>query len=151
MTTIEAVLKTTLANDATLAAILTGGVMDASDMPFDGGGTDTVPRQTDGVTAKPFAIIRWKDSTSTGAIKRIQGELGTVEIYFYQDTGFDQIELAVARVKALLNLRELSASNRQLAYFEYGFTSGEVDGQALSEELGNIACKFSRYFVTQIR
>lgn len=147
MATIEAVLKQTLTNDATLAAILTGGVFDASVFPFDQGGVDKVPRDTDGIAAIPFAIIRWQASNRTGEITAIGGELGTVEIYLYQDTGYDQIELAVSRIKTLLNRQELSGSTRQLAYFEYGYTSGEMN----AEELGGIACKFSRYSVTQVR
>lgn len=150
MATIEAVLKSTLAGDATLAAILTGGVKNASDDGFDEGGSNAVPRDSDGVTVLPFAVIRWQASTRTGEVDAIRGETGMVEIYVYDDTGYVQIELALSRIIVLVDMKELSGDNRQLAYFKYIFLSGELPKEA-TKELGGIAGKFIRFSVTQVR
>lgn len=140
------VLRTTLENDAPLAAILTGGVFDASELPQDGGGMSSFGRTADGITLKPMLVIRFRASNQFSA-SLINAERGTLELYFYQDVGYDQIELALTRTKALINHVFLTAADRAIAHLEYAYTSGDL----MAEEMGDAPCRFMRFIVTDIR
>ena len=100
MATLAETLKSGLLADATLTALLPGGVVDAEDLPYDGGGVRSVPRLPDGVVAATFALIRWRSSNATGP-SAVQGELAFLEIYAYQDTGYAEVEAAMTRMKSL--------------------------------------------------
>lgn len=146
MAVFREVLKTTLTSDAALMLILTGGVQDASTQPQDGGGASSLPTESNGVTVKPFASIRFGSSRMAG-VQKINAQAGSVELYFYQDTGYDKIEQAITRALALLNDQYLSADDRALAHLSQPFISGDT----MAEELGNLPCRFLRFAVTDIR
>ena len=148
MATLAETLKSVLLADATLTALLPGGVVDAEDLPYDGGGVRSVPRLPDGVVAATFALIRWRSSNATGP-SAVQGELAFLEIYAYQDTGYAEVEAAMTRMKSLLNRREFVTDDRAVAYLEFVGVFGETDVKA--EEFGGLSFKFIRFSVTQIR
>lgn len=144
MATLRAAFKAALTGDATLMALLTGGVLDAQDLNFTGEGAYEAPRESDGVRLKPHAVIRWGERSPQGSAIKVRGKLETVEAYVYQDTGFDVIEGAIIRMESLLCDTYLQTDDRALAHITEGsFTSGELP----AEELGNAACKFVRFFV----
>ena len=146
MATLAEAIPTLLNADATLSALLTGGVHNAADFSFDGGGADEIPRQANGVLVDPFAIVRFKSSDPKGPYL-IGGELQSIEIYVYDDSGYVTIESAITRIKALLHNTEVSADDRALVFLIFGHTSGEMN----AEEFGNIPCQFIRFMSTQIR
>lgn len=146
MSDFRTALRTTLESDTVLMTLLTGGVWDASELPRDGGGESTFSRETDGVRLKPIAVIRFRASSVYSA-NLIGAERGTLELYFYQDIGYDVIEQAITRAKTLLNHVFITADDRALAQLEYDFTSGDVPGA----ELSDAACRFMRFAVYEIR
>ncbi|MBL8162457.1 MAG: hypothetical protein JNJ61_10765 [Anaerolineae bacterium] len=142
-------IRTTLAGDATLTALLPGGIFDADTLPQDGGGAASAPRTADGVRINPFGIVRWR-----GANRAQVEVLGrsdyteTVEVYLYQDIGQDVLEQATTRIQTLLHNQYLpSVTDRGLAHFIQTFVSGELP----AEEFGNAACRFIRFQVVSIR
>jgi len=135
----EAVV-TLLTSDATLSALLTGGVFNAEDFSFDGGGADEIPYAVDGITIKPFAIVRFQESTTIAPVK-VRAELQSVEIYVYANVAYVTIDSAISRIKTLLNFKDVVADDRDLAYLHDPFTSKEFD----APEIGGASCKFVRF------
>lgn len=146
MATLRETVKETLADDPTLAAILTGGVEDSEDRGQDGGGADHAPRGVDGVTILPHAVIRWRASNLLPP-QQIGAEEGTVEVYVYDDTGYATIESAISRIKALLNDEYLQVDDRDLAHLRQIYVSGELP----ADELGGATCMFSRFAFVHVR
>lgn len=143
MATLRNVFRTTLEADATLSALLTGGIFDASELDYTGQGAMQAPRESDGVQLKPHAVIRWTVSTPIGSSFKVGGEAETVEVYVYQDVDYDVIESAIIRMKVLLDDVYLTADNRALAHVNKVFTSGEIP----AEELGMASSRFVRFTI----
>lgn len=148
MTVLTEVVKNTLANDATLAALLTGGVFDAEDEQRAGGGAKSAPRLADGARVEPYAMLRWRAANRMAdAVNALMPERETLEIYNYQNKGYVTIHQAIAREMKLLNDQYLAAEDREIAHFLYLFTSGEVP----APEVGKAPCKFVRFQIVTIR
>jgi len=143
MPTLRATVKSTLEADATLMTLLTGGIRDSSVLDFTGEGASQAPREADGITLKPHAVIRWGGSNPTGASYKVGAEAESVEVYVFQDTSYDVIESAIIRIRQLLHDTYLNTSDRALAHVNKAHISGEMP----AEELGNAACKFIRFAV----
>lgn len=144
MPTLRETVKSTLEADATLMALLTGGVFDSQDFDFTGEGMRDAPKETDGVSMAPHAVVHFGERSPNGNARKVRGKLENLEIYVYQDTGFDVIEGAIIRMCSLLEDKYLSTSDRALAHItEDSFTSGEL----AAEELGYCPSKFVRFFV----
>ncbi len=146
MATLADAVKALLNADATLSDLLTGGVFNASDFTFDGGGADEIPRQANGVLVDPFAIIRFKSIDPKGPYL-IGGELQSIEIYIYDNVGYTTIEASISRIKTLLHNTYIDADDRSLVFLILGHISGEGN----AEEFGNIPFKFIRFMNTQVR
>lgn len=146
MATLREAVISLLTADVTLSALLTGGVLDASDFSFDGGGMDEAPHVTDSSRIKPFAVVRWQSSDQFGPLK-IKGEIQSFEVYAYQNAGYSTIEPALSRIKVLLDQVRVNADDRQLAYFVFNHESQELN----APEQGHIPCKFMRFMVTIVR
>jgi len=138
-------LKAHLTSDSTLTALLTGGVLDADALPMDGGGAGSLPLAVDGVSVRPFAVLRWRGTSA----KEIpwKTERRTLEVYIYQERGYDIIEQAKRRIKGLLIRQMVKADDAAICMFHWVQDSGEF----ASPELGNLACEMSRFFVDYIR
>lgn len=148
MATLRQALFELLTNDPTLQSILTGGVFHAENLPDDGGGAGSAPRDPGNVRIKPYAIIRWRASARTNAdVQKFRSGQGSVEIYNHQQHGYDIIEQAVAREIALLDDTYLTVSDRQLAHFIYMHESAEIP----TKELGLIPCRFARFQLIDFR
>lgn len=141
MATARAALKTYLNADATLAALLTGGVKDEDDFTFDEGGANEVPRETDGVRIKPFAYVRWRVSNVTEIIAA--SERQTVQLYLYQRSGKSTIESAVKRLKTLLHRHQLTADDKALLMFHYQMSN---TGLPPADELGGASMGLVQFY-----
>ena len=146
MATLREAIINLLSADSTLSALLTGGVFNAEDFSFDGGGSDEIPRQADGVLIDPFGIIRFGDSDKFGP-RDVKGRMQNIEIYVYDNVGYTTIDAAIDRLDALLDQVRITADDRQLAYLEYAHDSKELD----APELEGVACRFIRFMNTYIR
>lgn len=145
MATLREAVKTLLEGDSTLMSLLTGGVLDASDLSFDGGGIDELPHVDESSLIKPCAIIRFQDSDQFGPLQ-VGGEVEAVEIYVYENSGYSIIEPAIKQIKTLLHRQRVIADDRQLAYFVFSHRSRETN----APELAGIPCKFIRFMNTTI-
>ncbi len=147
MATLREAVKTLLEGDSTLMSLLTGGVLDASDLSFDGGGMDELPHEDESSLIKPCAIIRWQDADQFGSNLQIRGRVQAVEIYVYENSGYNTIDSALNRLSALLDQVRVNADDRQLAYFVYSHESREMN----APELAGIPFRFMRFMNTFVR
>lgn len=148
MAPLRATLTTRLTGDATLMALLPGGVLDPSVLPQDGGGAGSVPREADGVRIRPFAILRsGTDSSYQGEDRLLSAGSEFWEVYLYQDIGYSTIDAAVGRIKTLLHDTYVTADDRAIAHVLYTFTSADL----VADELGGCPMKLCRYQVIHIR
>lgn len=141
MATLRDTLRTTAEADATLMATLTGGLFDASELDYDGLSMASIPRESDGVTIKPFGVIRWRGGNrlETGS-NDFYADSETVEIYLYAPVGYSSIESAMRRIRQVFDNRYLSADNRDMAHIRVMFNSGELP----QDKLQMVACRFVR-------
>ena len=145
MAGLRQVFRTTLENDASLGALLTGGIFDAEELDYTGESASSAPREADGVTLKPHAVIRWGSGSPSGNAYKVAGELETVEVYVYQDTGYDVIERAILRMRTVLGDQYLAADDRALAHVSKQPFKGP---QTVDDALEMAACQFVRFLVT---
>lgn len=146
MATLAEAVTTLLNGDATLSALLTGGVFNAESFSFDGGGADEAPYESNGILIQPFAVVRFREADVVNPVK-VGAEMQSVEVYIYDNVGYDTIESALSQIKSLLNFIDVVADDRSLAYFQCTHISSEID----APELGNVPCKFIRFTNLQIR
>ena len=140
MASLRDALTAFLNADATLTALLTGGVLDASDLPQGDMGIKDVPHS--GAKILPFAVIRWRGTTGTEIVGRT--ERRSLEIYFYQHRGYDVIEPAKRRVKKILSRTKIPADDAKLCMFHWA----KIDlGDFSARELGGASADMSRYYV----
>jgi len=91
-------IKDLLEADTALMAILTGGVHDAVEIS-----RQLTPGAFDANNEiKPCALV--KTGTETAVHNKISAMQTSLTIYFYQRTGYTVIDVALARVLAILNL-----------------------------------------------
>lgn len=113
----EADIYAILSADATLLATLTGGVYKRESTGIEGITKQTTPAafDTDGYP-KPCALIAERATVPDGVVKdlmaRVVSTRVTVEVYLYSDSsaGYGPLDTAFARIYALLQGRQLTAS-----------------------------------------
>lgn len=138
--TFQSDLRTLLTGDATLSTILTGGWWDSENLPREGMTLSSAPKQTDGITLKPFGVIRRRAMNDEG-IRDLNAERGVVEFYLYAHKGYATIEQAITRLKAVLNEKQFVSSDASLVFLKFSYISGEL----VAEELKNTPFKFCRF------
>jgi hypothetical protein len=113
----EADIYTILNADATLLATLTGGVWKRELLGVEGISRQTAAAAFDSNGyLRPCALIAERATVPDGAVKdlmqRVISTRTVVEIYLYQDVsgGYTALDTAAARVYALLQGRQLTAS-----------------------------------------
>lgn len=146
MTALRQVLRETLEGDATLMALLTGGVFDAAELPDDGltpGMTGSPWNASTGVLA-PCAVIRWRNRAPYGPHWDLGSERLFVEVYLYGMR--TTIESAADRVNVLLNAQLLSADSRNVRIKKAG---GMQEVPTL--ELGNVNGLMLRFQAVRIQ
>lgn len=146
MADLRAIVKTALSGDGALAALLTGGFLDASDLSRDGGGINEAPKESDNVRIKPFCITRWRESNEL-LPDALSPEGETIEIYVYGDKGYDTIDPALTRIFRVLHKFNPVPDDRDFAHFWRTHISGEM----LAEEYAYAPMRFIRFRITTIR
>lgn len=99
----EDLFKTRMVADSTLMAILGGGVFTAGTVGDLGVTRETTPAAFDtSGYLKPSALVRQRGNVPDGNVRdgmaQVTSAIQVVEIYMYQDSGYDQIDLALARL-----------------------------------------------------
>ncbi len=138
--TFQSDLMTALTSDSILSAILTGGWFDGENLPREGMTLSNAPKQADGVSIKPFGVIRRRGMNDEG-IRDLNAERGSVEFYIYAHKGYATIEQAISRLKGILNERNFVSSDASTAFLRFAFASGEL----VAEELASAPFKFVRF------
>lgn len=140
------VFKQTLTDNALIADLLAGGIFDAEDFEREGLSMDDVPRITSGSPrVAPFAVIRWQQSSEHNPT--VESESQTVEIYIYQNRGYDVIDRVLTRLKVDHNDTYLTTDDRSLAHLRHIYNSRQMT----ADELGHLPFQFSRFMVNQVR
>jgi hypothetical protein len=145
MAVLRDALRTHLLADATLSAILSGGIFDAQQTDQEGPDTSWIPRAANGVHIAPFAILRFKGTSGKEIISNSKRRF--VEIYFYDDFGYTQIERAKSRIESLLHRKQVQADDAGIAMFHWVMDRGELS----APEYENAASDMSRYYVDYTR
>lgn len=146
MATARAAVKAKLIGDSQLSTLLPGGVFLLDDFGPDGMTAKSIPRQANGVTVNPFAVIRFRAFSETASPK-MGAERGNIEIYAYQFAGYSVIDLAMKRIKAVLHRARIAADDRNGFAFYFSHLSSEL----VDDELGNVPMMFIRFSVNQRR
>lgn len=136
---------TALEADATLLALIPGGVTDAADQDFSGQGASELPRDPadpSGTKVWPHAIVRWRNSAPYDAY-RLAANTRSVEVYVYQDTGYDIIEAVIKRLELTWHDRYLTADGQAIAHFSKAGNTSEIP----AAEVGGTASGFVRFQV----
>lgn len=107
--------KTRMEADATLMAILTGGVYTKAETGREGITRDTTPDAFDGDGyLLPCALVRQRGLTPDGVLldeMAVQASTAqVVEIYLYEDSGYSNIDAALARLFVLFFGHQFSDS-----------------------------------------
>lgn len=142
MASISAVVRVALENTSALTTLLTGGIFDASELGRLGLSPSTSGLYN-GDVLKPCAVIRWRATNPYGPHYGPQSQRRSVEIYVYEDDGYNTIESALYLIKQTLHRTQLDADNGGLWWVNWTYTSGELD----APELGNAAMQFARFEV----
>ena len=142
MSTLRTEIKSILTGDATLMAILTGSVFTSEDLDRHGMTLEDAPKESNGVNLKPFAVLRFRGAQNQGP--HFSGRRQTLEIYFYQDSGYDKIDAAKLQVESLLHRKYIpSTTQNMFGWVEYVSDLGET----VDEQLGGAPADMSRYTI----
>jgi len=132
-------IRATLAADATLTATLTGGVHAATEISrqlataaFDSGGE-----------IQPCALVKVEQEAQHGPYRVDALSARTyVVVYVYQRAGYDSIDTALARIRALLHGQKLASGTWRI---DWAGESGDLEDQGLA-----CAMRYARYVVTRL-
>lgn len=142
-------IKTVLAADATLLATATGGVYVWSDTNRLGISIETVPDAFNTTTGliKPCLLIKGRGERPDGGFAddttQIVSTSEIVEIWFYEDTGYTNIEAMRARVYRLLHGKYISTHIVRWA--------GDPLVQMRDEAMGNVSVERSDYEIRSVK
>ncbi len=145
MASLQDTIRLALEGDATLTAILTGGIFDASELDREGLSLGDVQDTNNKV--KPCAVLRWRGSNPTGPTDRLNAEARFLEVYLYEDMGTVNIEAARRRIKQLLHRQSFLATNFGLVWLRWAGDQGEFS----ADELGGASADMARFEVTLTR
>jgi hypothetical protein len=95
---------------------------------------------------KPCAVLRWRGSNPTGP-DILPAELKFLEVWFYEDQGYSNVEEAKRLVKGLLHRKLFRADYYGLISFEWAGDLGELT----ADELGGASADRTRYAITLTR
>jgi hypothetical protein len=143
MTTLREAVKNVLKTDATLLALATGGIYDAEDVGRKGLTIETI--RGSGVAINPAIFLRWTTENRLNPdVLRVQQAF--VQIYFYQDVGFDICRQMRQRVLTLLHQQSVAFDEPSGWYCFALVWVGDVLEQ-YDDQLGGAHYERSRYQV----
>lgn len=100
--------------DATLVAILTGGIYKSGTVGLEGITRDTTPLAFSNGYLLPSALVKQRgnvaDNQVRDGIAQHTSTIQVVEIYLYQDTGYTSIDSAKARLYVLFEGHQFNDS-----------------------------------------
>lgn len=145
MATQRDALRVYLEADPTLTGILTGGIYDASELDQNGLPDGGLLMDARG-RYLPWVVIRWRTANATEIIRH--SERRFVEVYFYDQTGYANIEAAKRQVKALLDGHPVGgADDAQMNTFHWVSDLGDF----VADEYEGAAADRSTYYVDYTR
>ncbi len=111
----ESQFETVMEADATLMAILTGGVWTKEATGVEGVGRETTPSAFDANGyVRPTALVRQRDTVPDNAVRDLMAQKVStsvvVEIYLYEDRGYTNIDAAMSRLFTLFEGYQFSDS-----------------------------------------
>lgn len=130
-------IRDLLSADTTLAARLPGGIYASTEITRQG-----TPAAFDANgELRPCAVVRVSTETQIGPYS--SGSRAIVNVYFYQRSGFDQIDLAMLRVFELLHEHKLAGT-----VWDMRWSDDVTDQEDISLQS---SLEISRYQVTRLR
>lgn len=143
MTTIREAIVEVLDDDATLAALATGGIYQVSTV-----GREGLTRKMllgSGVAINPAVYVVWSTDVPYQQDNRLlRGQNLFFYVYFYQDTGYDVCKQMRERVKALLEYQPVQYDDPADEHMHDLFWRGDMVGE-IDESLGDASMERSRY------
>lgn len=140
MTTLYAATHTLLTNDATLAALATGGVHDVQSLGRQELELADITAGTPLV--KPAVFLRW--TTETEFVRVINARRVYLDIYVYQDTGYLVTAQMRDRIFTLLHQQRVTFTEPAGDYLYAFVWAGDVVQQQ-DDTLGGASMERSRY------
>ena len=148
MATLRSAIKTLLAGDATLAAILTGGVYDRR-----GISRALTPAAYDTTTGKikPCAVVTISSETAAGIgseeTTTYQTDEVFVQVWLYEAEGnhYANIDPAADRVKALLDRQAVTITGGAVLGVRYADGIGDSFDEALGVEMSALRFQVWRH------
>ena len=147
----QSIITAILEADATLLTTATGGVIEWADTNRLGISRETTPDAFDSTTGliKPCILVKGRGERPDGGIADDTGQqLSTaevVEIWFYEDTGYTNIETMRARVYALLHGQQVDNSLFIVRW------AGDPFIQMRDDAMGHISVERSDYDVRALK
>lgn len=147
MATFRATLQATCQDDATLHALLGDRWYIANDLPRGGMTPNDAPRAANGVTFLPFGVIRVRSASTVAPL--VTGMAGSVEMFVYQDRGYDTIDAAINRLTSrdLFHRANLDPDDRAGVYMQVAFISDPMP----DPDMDNAPMQFIRFQTSEIR
>ena len=108
-------IKARLEADATLLATATGGIYDLTETGRLGINRTNTPSAFDAAgVIKPCLLLRLRSATPDGVLQDDSGQYQSVreaiEVYFYEDSGYTNIETMRSRVYTLLQATQVAGA-----------------------------------------
>lgn len=139
-----------VAYDPTLMSTLTGGVYMVAELPPTGISPD-YPRtilEDDGVRVKPFGVLVFRGGVPLAPVG-LGAEQVALEVWLYQQQGYDAIDAAIERLKTLLDHVGLPVdyNHTRMAWSVYAGDLGEMT----AEEYGHISMNRVTFDISILR
>jgi len=130
MSTLRETITAELSGDATLSALLPGGIFDSGELPRDGLTLDNAPLDGNNIL-QPCAVVRLRAANPvTPAPHSAERRYG--EVYVYHINDYTVIDDAVRRVKNLLHRKYYGdTDNEGLAFLTWAGDLGEMYDEGL--------------------
>ena len=145
-------IKSTLGGDATLLTTATGGVYTWADTYRLGISRETVPAAFNATTGiiKPCVLVKGRGERPDGGVAEdITQQISTseiVEVWFYEDTGYTNIETMRARVYKLLHGKQIASTGMLIVRW-----AGDPLVQMRDDAMGHVSVERSDYEVRSIK
>jgi hypothetical protein len=145
-------IKAVLVIDATLLAVATGGIYTWSDTNRLGISRETVPSafDTSAGLIKPCLLIKGRGERPDGGIADDTAQQVStseiVEVWFYEDTGYTNIEAMKSRVYVLLHGKQVASTGIFIARW-----AGDPFVQMRDDAMGHISVERSDYDIRSLK
>ena len=143
MATLRAAVKAPLTGDATLMAILTGGLNDFEGYGRLGLTPENAQYEADGITLKPQAVLTWGTETPVLDSYGVQGMNRFFQLWVYDHDSPALIETALDRARVVLHRRQVTTDDARTALILFANHGPDF----VADELQGAAGRFSRYSV----